>query len=103
MTMTASTLRVRNLMLDASADCLAGADADADANVAPVDLARMSDKSVDFLANAKANAADAPSSACVCLMGAWIVSPTPRPMLSSHSLSALERPMRAPIASPMPR
>ncbi len=100
MTMTASTLRVRNLMLDASADCLA--DADANAAVAPVEIACMSNASVNFLANAKANAADAPSSACVCPMQAQIASPTPRPMLLSHSLSVRERPMRAPIASPMP-
>ncbi len=89
-------------MLDASADRLANADANADANVAPVDIACMSDASVDFLADAKANTADAPSSACVCPMQARIASPTPRPMLSSHLLRARERPMRAPIASPMP-
>ncbi len=91
--MTVSTLRVRNLclMLDASAKRLA--DADADAAVAPVESTRMSDASVDFLADAKANAADAPSSACVCPMRAQIASPTPRPMLLSHSLSARERPM----------
>ena len=86
--------------MDASADL---ANADADAAVAPVEIARMSDASVDFLADAKANAADAQSSACVCPMRARIASPTtPRPMLLSHSLSARERPMRAPIASPMP-
>ncbi len=79
-------------MLDASAERLA--DAEADATVAPVESARMSDASVNCLANAKANAADA--------MQARIASPTPRPMLSSRSLSARERPMRAPIASPMP-
>ncbi len=103
---TASTLRVCDLclMLDASAERLADADADADANaaIAPIESACMSDVSVDFLANAKANAADVPSSACVCPMQAQIASPTPRPMLLSHSLSARERPMRAPIASPMP-
>ncbi len=100
MTMTASTLRVRDLMLDASGYRLA--DANADAVVAPVKIARMSDASIYFLADAKANAADAPSSACVCPMQARIASPTPRPMLLLHSLSARERPMRAPIASPMP-
>ncbi len=82
-------------MLDASVVRLADADADTDANanVAPVDIARMSDASIYFLSDAKANAADAPSSACVCLMRARIASPTPRPMLSSHSLRARERPM----------
>ena len=100
MTTTASILRVRDLMLAASVDRLANADANA--AVAPVEIARMSDASVNFLADAKANPADAPSSTCVCPMQARIASPTPRPMLSSHSLSARERPMRAPIASPMP-
>ena len=107
-------MRVRDIMLDASTDCLSDADADADAdanananadanaNVDPVKIARMSDTSVNFLADAKANAAAAPSNACVCLMQARIASLTPRPMLSSHSLRARERPMRAPIASPMP-
>ena len=95
-------------MLAASADRLADADADADtdananANVAPVEIAGMSNSSVDFLADAKANAADAPSSACLCPRRAQIASLTPRPMLSSHSLRARERPMRAPIASAMP-
>ena len=89
-------------MLDASAVCLADADADANANVAPVDIARMSDASVYFLSDAKANAADLPSSACVCPMQARIVLPMPRPMLLSHSLRARKRPMQAPIASPMP-
>ncbi len=87
-------------MLDASAERLA--DADADAAVAPVKSAHMSDATIDFLADAKANAADAPFSACVCPMRVRIASPTPRPMLLLHSLSARERPMRAPIASPMP-
>ncbi len=87
-------------MLDASAKRLAHADADA--AVAPVESARMCDASINFLADAKANAADAPSSACVCPMRARIASPTPRPMLSSHSLSARKWLMRAPITSPMP-
>ncbi len=83
-------------MLDGSADCLAIA------NVAPIDIAPMSNASVDFLADAKANAADTPFSACVCPMRARIASPTPRPMLSLHLLRARERPMQAPIALPMP-
>ncbi len=86
-------------MLDVSADRLA----DADTAIAPIEIARMSNVSVDFLTDAKANNADAPSSACVCPMRARIASLTPRPMLSSHLLSARERPMQAPIASPMPR
>ncbi len=102
MTTTVSTLRVRDLrlMLDASAERLA--DAEADAAVAPLESARMSDASINFLADAKVNAADAPSSACVCPMRARIASPTPRPMLSSCLLSARKRPMRASIALPMP-
>ena len=89
-------------MLDASAERLADAKAEADAAVAPVKSARMSALSADCLADAKANAADAPSSACVCPMRARIASPTPRPMLSLRSLNARERPMQAPIALPMP-
>jgi hypothetical protein len=60
MTMTALTSRVRNLclILDASAECLT--DAEADAAVAPVKCARMSNASANRLANAKANAANAP-------------------------------------------
>jgi hypothetical protein len=102
MTMIASTLRVHDLrlMLDASAERLA--DAEADAAIAPVKSAHMSDASADFLTNAKANAADAPSSACICSMRARIASLTPRPMLLSRLLSARERPMPAPIALLMP-
>ncbi len=60
MTTTASTSCVRDLrlMLDASAERLV--DAEADAAVAPVECARMSNASADCLADAKANAADAP-------------------------------------------
>ncbi len=60
----------RDILLDSSTDRLANANAntdadanaDANANIAPIKIARMSDASVDFLANAKANAADVPSS-----------------------------------------
>jgi hypothetical protein len=45
-------------MLDASAERLV--DAEADAAVAPVECARMSNASADRLADAKANAANAP-------------------------------------------
>ena len=60
MTTTALTSRVRNLrlILDASAECLT--DAEANAAVAPVECARMSDVSANRLTNAKASAANAP-------------------------------------------
>jgi hypothetical protein len=45
-------------MLDASAECLVNAEADA--AIAPVECARMSNASADCLADARANAADAP-------------------------------------------
>ncbi len=59
MTTTASTLRVRDLrlMLDTSAERLA--DAKADAAIAPIESARMSDASANCLANAKAADASA--------------------------------------------
>ena len=60
MTMTASTSCDRDLrlMLVASAERLV--DAEANAAVAPVECARMSNASADRLTNAKANAANAP-------------------------------------------
>jgi hypothetical protein len=59
MTTTTSTLCVRNLRLtlDASTECLV--DAEADAAVAPIECARLSNASADCLADAKANAANA--------------------------------------------
>ncbi len=59
-TTMASTSRVRDLrlILDASAERLA--DAEADAAVAPAECAHMSDASANRLADAKANAANVP-------------------------------------------